>query len=277
MAKMRGRRDRAGDCGSHTATRTTLDKHCTLQCASNCVVRCTLNCALNCMFNCTSSCVVGCALKCASRRMSNCAVRCSQCFAICALNRGAVWCGAMHWHTQCGAVRCNAVQCGAARTPKRCTALLGGALRGPRRGAVQSGTTRRMLCCVPLLLERPHLRISTCSGMLCSITQLLLHPHIRVSPCSSMLCCVMQPLLCPHLRQKHQHPGAAPPAVYLQQLPLRAPLNLFAWLSAVLRHAAAAQLHGPYSNQRTDGFFHYGSRPQASPAGAVSKQATDPT
>ncbi|EFJ46708.1 hypothetical protein VOLCADRAFT_92761 [Volvox carteri f. nagariensis] len=124
------------------ATRTTLDKHCTLQCASNCVVRCTLNCALNCMFNCTSSCVVGCVLKCANRRMSNCAVRCSQCFAICALNRGAVWCGAMHWHTQCGAVRCNAVQCGAVRTPKRCTALLRGALRGPRRGAVQSGTTR---------------------------------------------------------------------------------------------------------------------------------------
>ncbi|EFJ39270.1 hypothetical protein VOLCADRAFT_101171 [Volvox carteri f. nagariensis] len=77
-------------------TRTTLDKHCTVQCASNCVVSCTLNCALNCMFNCTSSCVVGCALKCASRRMSNCAVRCSQCFAICALNRGAVRCGAVN-------------------------------------------------------------------------------------------------------------------------------------------------------------------------------------
>ncbi|EFJ39712.1 hypothetical protein VOLCADRAFT_100625 [Volvox carteri f. nagariensis] len=86
-------------------TRTTLDKHCTVQCASNCVVRCTLNCALNCMFNCMSSCVVGCVLKCASRRMSNCAVRCSQCFAICVLNRGAVRCSVV----RCGVVRCDAL------------------------------------------------------------------------------------------------------------------------------------------------------------------------
>ncbi|EFJ48561.1 hypothetical protein VOLCADRAFT_90912 [Volvox carteri f. nagariensis] len=95
-------------------TRTTLDKHCTLQCASNCVVQCTLNCALNCTFNCMSSCVVGCALKRASRHMSNCAVRCGQCLSICAFNRGAVRCGAVRCGA-CGAVWRGAVQCGAVR------------------------------------------------------------------------------------------------------------------------------------------------------------------
>ncbi|EFJ39507.1 hypothetical protein VOLCADRAFT_88979 [Volvox carteri f. nagariensis] len=117
-------------------TQTTLDKHCTVQCASNCVVRCTLNCALNCMFNCTSSCVVGCALKCTSRRMSNCAVRCSQCFAICALNRGAVRVA------RCGATRCSAVRRGHRSGARRCS---GAHCTGP--GVEQCSPGRRGVRC----------------------------------------------------------------------------------------------------------------------------------